>query len=141
MNLRIALTGLTILLFSGTAVAKGISINPGQWEMTTTMEMSMLPEPQVRSSTKCITETELSPDDFNMNEDSPCDITDVSVNGNTARWSISCPVEGGIMIAGQWEFTSGGDSINGSGSMSGDAGGMQIEFKMDWEGQRIGDCQ
>jgi len=128
------------VLFSSTAIAKGISINPGQWEMTTTMEMSMLPQPQVRSSTECVVETELSPDDFNMNKDSPCDITDVVVDGNEARWSISCPLEGGMVMEGQWEFTSGGDSINGSGSMSGEIGGTQIEFKMAWDGKRVGDC-
>lgn len=140
MNLRIALTGLATMLFAGTVFADGVSITPGQWEMTTTMEMSMLPQPQVHTSTECIEQSELSPDDFNMDEENPCDISDVAIDGNTASWSISCPVESGMVMEGQWEFTSKGDSITGSGSMSTDAGGMKMEFKMNWEGKRVGDC-
>ena len=140
MNLRIALTGLAIMLFAGTVFAEGVPINPGQWEMTATIEMSLLPKPQVRTSMECLTESELNPKDFNMDNDDPCDITDVVIDGNSARWSILCPVEDGVQMEGQWEFTSSGDSIKGTGSMSSDANGMQIEFKMDWEGKRVGDC-
>ncbi len=45
-----------------------------------------------------------------------------------------------IVMDGRWKFTSSGDSISGSGSMSADAAGMNIDLEMDWKGQRIGDC-
>ncbi len=140
MNLRIALTGLAIMLFAGTVFAEGVSINPGQWEMTATIEMSLLPEPRVRTSTQCLTESELDPNVFNVDEDNTCNFADVVIDGNSARWSVLCPTEDGVQMEGQWEFTSSGDSITGTGSLSADANGMQIEFKMDWEGKRVGDC-
>ena len=86
MNLRIVLTFLFASLFSATAFAGGITIEPGLWKMNMTMEMSMLPQPQVHSSQECIEESELQPDDFNMDENSPCKISDAVVDGNTANW-------------------------------------------------------
>ena len=140
MYSKIIVIGLPGFLTAGLAFAEGVSINPGQWEMTMTMEMSMMPQPQVHSSTECMKESEISPEDFNMDQNTPCDITDVAIDGNTARWSISCPAQGGMVMEGQWEFTSSGDSIVGNGSMSAETAGMNMDFKMDWEGKRIGDC-
>ncbi len=140
ITLPVTLSALATLLFAGAALAKGVAINPGQWEMTNTLQMSVLPQPQVRSTTECIKESELNPDDFNMDEDNPCEITDVVVDGNSASWSISCPSQDGLLMQGKWQFTSGGDTLEGSGSMSADAAGMKLDFKMDWKGKRIGDC-
>lgn len=140
MNPRIALTGLAALLLAGTVFAAGVSVTPGQWEMTSTTEMSMLPQPQIRSYKKCIEKSELNLDDFNMDKDSPCEFADIVIDGNTISWSISCPMQGAMSMNGQWQFTSSGDSIIGSGSMSTNTAGMQMEIKMDWEGKRLGNC-
>ena len=67
MNYRIL---LTVLLLGCTAsvLAEGVPMTPGKWEMTMTMEMSMLPAPQVRTYTECVEESELNPDKFKMDE-------------------------------------------------------------------------
>jgi hypothetical protein len=119
------------MLFSGSTFAKGVSINPGLWEMIVTVEMAMMPQPQSETSSECMTESELRPEDFNQDKDMSCDINDVDINGQTASWTISCPNPSGPSMTGQWEFTSYGSSITGSGSMSMD---------MTWKGQRVGDC-
>ena len=101
--------------------------------------MSLLPQPQTKTYTECIEETEMNPEDFNMDEDSPCDITEVEFDGNSAKWSISCPNPMGAM-EGEWEITSNGDSIVGGGSMSAEIAGQKMEMEMQWEGTRVGDC-
>lgn len=141
MKFRLLMLGLTVSLFSTAAVAGGISIEPGMWETTMTMEMSMIPQPQVHSSTECISESELNPDDFKVDEDSPCDIADVVTDGNTVSWAIHCPSDGGMSMDGQWSMTSHGDTLTGGGSMSGGSDAMQIEMNIKWEGKRIGDCE
>ena len=141
MKLRIALSSLIAMLFAITAYAEGISINPGQWEMSMTMSMTMMPQPQTTTVLECMTETELSPESFNMDKDNPCTITEVTVDGNTARWSIHCPTEGGPVMEGHWEVTSSGDSITGKGTMSADYNGQEMGFTMNWEGKRVGDCK
>jgi len=45
-----------------------------------------------------------------------------------------------MQMTGQWEMTSKGDTLSGAGTMSGDAGGMKMDFKMTWDGKRNGDC-
>jgi hypothetical protein len=140
MRFHIILTGLATVFLASIASADGVPINPGLWEMTSTMTMSMMPQPTTNTVKECIENNELSPEDFNMEEDNPCNITDVTVDGNTARWSINCPTEGGPVMEGQWEITSNGDTINGSGNMSAEFSGQAMSFAMTWEGQRIGDC-
>ena len=127
------------ILLATAVMAEGVAVDPGKWEMTMTMEMSMLPAPQTRTSTECIEQNELGPDDFNMDEDSPCDFNDVEIDGNTVSWAISCPGPAGEMT-GNWLFTSHGDSITGEGSMTADMAGQSMEFTMNWNGKRIGDC-
>ena len=114
-------------------------MTPGKWEMKMTMQMSMLPAPQVRTYTECIEEDELSPESFETDENSPCTPSDFEIDGNTARWSISCPGPAGEMT-GNWEFTSDEDTVTGNGSMSANMGGMTMEMNMDWDGKRVGDC-
>jgi len=128
------------MFFSVSAIAEGVSIDPGNWEMTSTITMTMMPQPQTTTVMECIKEPELNPEDFNMDEDNPCNISEVAIDGDTASWSINCPTEGGAVMEGKWEFTSAGDSISGSGTMSMDYAGQEMGFEMSWAGKRIGDC-
>ena len=141
MRLYTILTSLAAILFVGTANADGIDIEPGQWEMTSTMSMSMMPQPQVTTVMECIEEDTLNPEDFNMDEENPCSISEVDTEGNTTRWSINCPVEDGAVMEGQWEVTSNGDTLTGKGEMTAEIAGQEMGFNMNWEGKRIGDCK
>jgi len=128
------------VLISGTGNAAGVAIQPGMWEMTSTMTMTMLNQPQTSTVKQCIEEDELDPETFNTDQDNPCEFSDVNIDGNSASWSIKCPTEGGMTMDGSWQFTSHGDSITGSGSMSGEMSGQTFGFDMSWSGKRIGDC-
>jgi hypothetical protein len=141
MRTLITLTSLTIIFLVGTASAAGISIEPGQWEMTSTMTMTMMPQPRTTTILDCIEEGVLNPETFNMDEDNPCDITDVTTDGNTARWLINCPTEGGPVMEGHWEVTSNGNSLTGKGEMTTEMAGQKMGFSMSWEGKRIGECE
>jgi len=141
MRFEVILTGFATVFLAGSASATGVSIDPGMWEMTSTMTMTMMPEPRSHTVKECIENDELSPESFNMDEENPCNITDVNVEGNTARWSISCSTGGGPVMEGHWEFTSNGDSISGNGSMSTEFSGQQMGFEMTWVGKRVGNCE
>ena len=141
MRFHVLLAALATTFLAGTVCADGVSIDPGMWEMTSTMTMTMMPEPRSNTVRECIENDKLSPEDFNMDKESPCDITDMNVEGNTARWSISCAPAGGPVMEGRWEFTSDGDSISGKGSMSAEISDQQMGFDMTWVGKRVGDCE
>ena len=141
-----ALMILPALLLATGAMAEGVAIDPGQWEMTMTMEMNssmdlpMVIPPRTTTTTECVEKNELGPDDFNMEEESPCDVSDVKIDGNTVSWAISCPGPAGSMT-GNWSFTSAGDTVEGQGSMTGDMGGQAMDFTMSWSGKRTGECE
>jgi hypothetical protein len=141
MKLPVIISSLTSIFFAMTATAAGVSINPGQWEMTTTMTMTMMPQPRTTTVVQCLEDAELDPENFNMDEDNPCEISEVIFDGNNASWSITCSTDIGMVMQGQWEFTSSGDSITGSGSMFAEIGAQKMDFNMNWEGKRIGDCE
>ena len=122
------------------AWAEGIPVEPGLWEMSSTMTMPMLPQPRVSTTTECIRESELSMDDMGDGEMSPdCTFEMAQIDGNTAKWSFDCPVEGGTSH-GEWEATSNGDSVTGKGLVTMSFQGQTMEMTMSWEGKRIGDC-
>ena len=141
MRFNVFLTCLATVMIAGTASADGVSIDPGMWKMTSTMTMTMMPQPRSTTVNECIEEDELSPESFNLDKENPCTISDVAVEGTTARWSISCSTGGGPVMEGQWAFTSSGDTISGNGSMSTEINGQTMGFEMAWTGERTGDCE
>ena len=129
-----------LLMLSGpTQAAEGVQMTPGMWEMTMTINMSMMPEPQTKTQMECIEEEEFTPQDFNNAQKSPCELSDIEVDGNTMSWGVSCPGPSGSMT-GNWVFTSDGDTVEGTGEMKANMGGKPVEMNMDWTGKHVGDC-
>jgi len=86
-------------------------------------------------------ESEISMDDMGGEDMDPnCQFEMAQVDGNTMKWSVDCPVEGGTSH-GEWEATSSGDSVTGEGLVTISFQGQAMEMTMSWEGKRIGDCQ
>lgn len=143
MKKLVLLSLISTTLFAASAMAQGIPVNPGKWEMSTTTTVSMpgmsMP-PQKEATTECVEEDMLTPEHFNDDPENPCNISDVEIKGDTAKWTVACPTEMGDM-GGHWEITSSGDTLAGSGSMSAEYNGQQMGFEVSWEGKRIGDCK
>ncbi len=131
------------LLFSLVSIpifAGGIPIEPGLWEMTSTMTMPMLPSPRVSTNTQCIDKDELSPETMNQEAmDSNCTFTSRTVDGNTMKWSMACDSKGGAS-RGEWEASSYGDTMTGGGTITVDMQGQSMVMTMKWDGKRVGDC-
>ena len=138
--MRVA-TLLAMLLAVPSAWAEGIPMEPGLWEVTTTMQMPMLPQPRVTTVTECMEKSELSMDEFaGEGMDPNCTFDQNLVDGNTMKWSVDCPVEGGTSH-GEWEARSGGDSVTGEGLITMSIQGQEMEMNMSWTGKRIGPCK
>jgi hypothetical protein len=122
------------------AWAEGIPVEPGLWEMTTTMNMPMMPQPRTTTTRECMTDSVIDMDDVGAEDmDSECDFNMEQVDGNTMKWSVDCPVEGGTSH-GEWEATSAGDSVTGQGLLTMSIQGQSMEMTMEWEGKRVGPC-
>ena len=131
---------LLISLVSSSVFAEGIPIEPGMWEMTSTMNMPMLPQPRVTNSKECIEEDELSPETWNEEDmDTSCTFSNRVVDGNTMKWSMNCNAQGGA-TRGEWEVTSHVDTLTGAGTVTVDMQGQSMVMNMKWDGKRVGNC-
>jgi hypothetical protein len=130
---------LILVLVSFEATAEGIAIEPGKWEMSTTMNMPMLSQPKVSTVTECMEESELSPEKMTDEMDSGCTFDARVVENNTMKWSMDCVADTGSS-RGEWEATSHGDTLTGSGTITIDVQGQSMEMLMSWEGKRVGEC-
>ena len=138
---RILTAALALAASLSLAQAATIPVEPGLWEMTSTISMPMLPQPQVNKQTECITRDQLSMDDVGGEDlDPACTLEAAQIDEKTMKWTFDCPVEDGGRSRGDWQATSHGDRVEGSGVMKMEMQGQAMEMTMRWEGRRVGDC-
>ncbi len=136
---KLTIASLLTLSISQLATAENsISIEPGLWEVTTTMTSPMFPQPRVETQQECMEDSQISPETI-APSDGECSITDSNVSGSTLNWSMQCNTPGGAM-SGQGSFDSNGDSGSGNMQMNMDIQGQSMSMQMEWKGHRIGSC-
>lgn len=131
---------LTLTIAHSAMASNSVTIEPGLWEVSTTMTSPMFPNPRVQTQQECMKESEISPETLAPSEDGECSIVNSNVSGNTLSWSMQCNTPGGVM-QGKGEFESNGDSGSGNMQMNMDIQGQSMSMDMVWEGKRIGSCK
>ena len=136
------LRGLTVsLVLLGTSgaslAADGLKIDPGMWEMTNQMTMSLMPQPVVRTHQECMTQSKLTAED--LTKDTDCKLEAYDVSGNTMTFTMICPGPEGATQA-QGTYVSNGDSGHGEMNMSMVIEGSTQTMKMTFKGKRVGAC-
>mgnify|MGYP001828715631 CR=1 FL=1 len=133
---------LLLSLAAFNAVAEGITIEPGKWEMNTVMNMPMLPQPRVTTVTECMEDEEITPESMLKdmdNSNAECTMDAQVIEENTMKWTLDCTEEMGSS-RGEWQATSYGDTMKGDGAITMQVQGQEIVMTMAWEGKRIGAC-
>lgn len=131
--------GAVMMLTAVPAGADLVSIRPGLWETTTTMESSFMPAMPARRTTECVRESDYDLDRM-LSGQGDCRISDRSLAGNTLKWQMSCNTGGGATASGEGEMTSHGDRIEGHMTMMMELQGKRMDTKTSWTGRRLGDC-
>ncbi len=140
------------LLLPAAGFAASFHMNPGKWEFTTTVNMPMMPAPQVTKNTECVTKEEAERDPLaNLtNIGKECTITEKKMNGARLDYTMECNQQG-MISKGKGYFSSQGDTASGAMEMTMDmpegipAGmpGMAngaMTVKTSWQARRIGPC-
>jgi hypothetical protein len=133
------LTALCTAMLLATAAA-AFEVNPGKWQITSTTEMSMMPQPQTKTSTECLKEKTADEVLEALTQEDICKIKDHSENGATLKWSMECQGEGSPPMKASGELTSTGDTLNGVMNASMEMKGQKMTFKTMWKGKRLGEC-
>ena len=134
---KLSILAILTMLAASAVWAEGLPIEPGLWETTTEMTMSMMPQPMIKTTQKCVTDTEFDPQD--LSQESGCTVQDYSASGNTLTFSMVCPGPEGP-TTGQGTYVSNGDSGTGEMNMTMVISGSEQTMQMKWKGQRIGSC-
>jgi hypothetical protein len=141
--MRIATLTIASLLTLSTAhqamAEDGVTIEPGLWEVSTTMTTPMSPKPLIQTEQECIKDSKISPQDIAPSDNGECSMSDINVSSNTLSWSMQCNTPGGAMN-GQGAFESKGDSGSGNMTMNMNIEGQSFSMEMVWKGHRVGSC-
>lgn len=141
---RLGGTGLiTLLLACGAAdgsrtTVQGVHLEPGYWEFTTTSLIEGMQAPKRRTTEKCIKENRTDPLEHLAREQN-CEVHERSDDGNTVRWTMTCPTTAHSWNA-EGEITSRGITAVGHLAMSMKTPVKTFQMRLDWEAKRVRDC-
>jgi hypothetical protein len=142
MLARTLLTVVAIALTSALPCAAASAVNPGEWQITSTTEMSGMPmdvPPQTMTFTNCVTSDQPVP--AQPEKQKECKLSDLKTEGQTVTWTIECNGEQGKM-KGFGRIYYEGDSMTGEQTMDVSAGeGMSFKVLMHMTGKRLGPCK
>jgi len=128
-------TGITLIMFPTLCLAAP-DMQPGRWEITSTLEMpGMAFSMPASKHVQCITAEQIIPQA--QQENSKCLVIDQSMHGNIVTWQVQCESGGGSMDS-HGEIIYHGDHFEGTVVTSGSQIPSAMTQKM--TGKRIGPC-
>ncbi len=140
---------LLMLFMVSLAFAGGPDLNPGKWEITSTVEMPGMPMkmPPI-TTTRCMTKDDMifkevpQPGMQQGGMPKECKMTRSEVKGDTVIWEMVCQGQQKMTYYG--ELTYHGDTMEGfikmTSSAQGQGGGAAPPMTIKIKGKRIGPC-
>ena len=132
------------LVFAVSAVftvsAAAQSMEPGEWQFTSSMSSSMMPKPQTAVVTECISkEAGDDPTRFTGGEQSKdCKVTPGARSATSYSWSVSCPEQG---LTGEGKLQFGSGAVESEVKMVMDMQGQKMEMLSRTSGRLLGPCK
>lgn len=135
-RLAVLSSAVVAIASSTAALAGGVPITPGLWEIKT--HNSMLGTEDVDQ--QCMQETVFDPVSILGQEDG-CQISNETVSGNTVDYDLACIDEQERGSAtGHFSFTIDGDQGNGNVDMTFTIAGETMNMQYTMAAARLGDC-
>ena len=132
---------LAFTLLAATSLgAAAQTMEPGEWELTTTITSPMMPQPQTATVKRCIKKEDLADSSRWMGGKPPgsdCSLTPGTRDDRGATWEMACP-SSGMKGRGRARYTAG--MMDSEMEMSGMAEGKKFELRTKTRGRRIGPC-
>lgn len=127
-----------LLVAACPAVLAATGMQPGLWEITTTVDMESMKMP-AGAMRQCITQADVADGKGTLPKDDKCEVYDIQMQGNRTSWKMRC--KGPEALSGSGNITYSGTSYAGTMQMSmkGD-GGKPMQMTHNYAGRRIGDC-
>ena len=116
------------------------SMEPGEWQFTSTLSSSVMPKPQTAVSTQCISKEDAQdPARFSgADQAKDCKVTPGARSPESYSWTVSCP-EQGLTGNGKLRFARG--TVDGEVRMVMDMQGQKMEMLSHTSGRLLGPCK
>ena len=121
------------------ALAAGLNVEPGLWEVSWSMPNPLGGEPYRQTQRTCVRESTITTDRVNR-ELSACRVGNAVFEGSLVRWKMRCDTPAGPMT-GTGKARSNGTTVLGAVDMSLALGALEIPTTGSFKGKRIGECR
>lgn len=132
---------------AGAANAQELKVKPGNWETTTTMNMSVSMNGQAMNiPARTMNQTEcMKPEDAKFSTDDliqeGCTVSNVKSSERALSFDMSCSQQGATMNGKMaFELDASGESGNGTMELNGTMPGGSMEMSGVTTAKRLGDC-
>jgi len=130
-----------LLAASSFAASAQQGMQPGEWELTTTITSPMMPQPQTATVKHCIQQEDVADPSRWMGGKPPgsdCSLTPLERDASGATWEMACP-SSGFKGRGRARFAAG--MLDSEMQMSGMQEGKKFELQTRTRGRRLGPCK
>lgn len=129
-----------IALFFFALPAAAQTMEPGEWQFTGTMTMSVQPAPQVTKFTQCVTKAQAeNPIGLaTQGQPSGCTLTPGARTGDGQSWTMACPKEG---MTGSGKMSFGRGTMESEVQMTIEAQGEKMQVQSRISARRVGPCK
>jgi hypothetical protein len=131
----------TLLAVASSLAGAQQGMEPGEWELTTTVSSPMMPQPQTMTVKHCIKAEDLADPSRWMGGTPPgsdCKLTPGERDARGATWQMACPSQG-LEGKGRARFAAG--MMDSEMQMSGVVDGKKFEMQTRTRGRRLGPCR
>jgi hypothetical protein len=130
-----------LLVASSFTASAQQGMQPGEWELTTTITSPMMPQPQTATVKHCIQKEDVADPSRWMGGKPPgsdCSLTPLERDASGATWEMACP-SSGFKGRGRARFAAG--MLDSEMQMSGMQEGKKFELQTRTRGRRLGPCK
>lgn len=137
--MRKRVLGLVAAALSGAAGAANLSVEPGLWEATWTVNNPLSGQQITDRRTECVREREFNPRSL-LRQAQGCQVLSEEQQGNHIRFSLECTLEGGARTRVDGDFQHQGTSGSGTLRTRMQVGDMSLNLDTSVATRRIGPC-
>lgn len=133
---------LLLMSLAPYSFAEAAGMQPGLWEITTTMEMTGMPMKMPAQTVRhCYTQKELDQgkNSVPLSDDKNCQVKDYKSKGNSASWTVVCTGKDAMTGTGTMTFTP--TSYTGKMRAKVKDGGETMDMTYSYAAKRIGNCK
>jgi len=133
--MRIAL--LAFLLAAMPALAQ--KVEPGEWQITSTVTGAMFPKPQIRTEAHCMTKGDVDdPKRWLGQMGADCTVTPTKQGADHYSWTVACP-KSAMRGSGNMRWTR--TTMDIDMDLASEKQGKKVEMRSKVSARRVGPCK